>query len=316
MSTKWSSFQDIAHDKCAITHQLHVDYGPVVRIGPNELSFSDPAVAKKLYSQSAQFAKAPVYDTLGNGHHPTLFDMRNRALHRERRKALEPAFAKATVDRAEAGMAEQLVKFFGWVGRKEDVPLNMFMRCRMIALDVTGAMFLGRSFGAQAPLTATPTTRTPSASTASWRSAACAGSSPGPCRCSLLKRVPIARLRQFLGVSDRMYDFGRHAYADYVKMFGQSQHGHYKPDDPVARLLACNSKGNATLSPDEIGAEVGSLLIAGTDPVGTTLAFAAWELGRNPEWQDILRRPSGAEGQRRPLRSRCSPAMARYWESR
>lgn len=137
-----------------------------------------------------------------------------------------------------------------------------------------------------------------------------------PWAVSLLKRVPIARLRQFLGVSDRMYDFGRHAYADYVKMFGQSQHGHYKPDDPVARLLACNSKGNATLSPDEIGAEVGSLLIAGTDPVGTTLAFAAWELGRNPEWQDILRRPSGAEGQRRPLRSRCSPAMARYWESR
>jgi len=61
-------------------HRLHQKYGSSVRIGPNEVSYSNPEIVRELYSQQTQFMKAPFYETfvvppVG------IFSMRDKAAH-------------------------------------------------------------------------------------------------------------------------------------------------------------------------------------------------------------------------------------------
>ncbi|KXX81152.1 Versicolorin B desaturase [Madurella mycetomatis] len=55
----------------ALNHRLHLLYGPVVRVGPKELSFIQPGAWKDIYGHSnnrAEFAKDPhFYGTTSNG---------------------------------------------------------------------------------------------------------------------------------------------------------------------------------------------------------------------------------------------------------
>ena len=63
--TKWVDFYHTAPGK---RHEwlpsLHEKYGDIVRIGPNELSFSNPGAVKYLHGpQGARLRKGPYYDT-------------------------------------------------------------------------------------------------------------------------------------------------------------------------------------------------------------------------------------------------------------
>lgn len=42
-------------------HRLHQHYGPLIRIAPHELSFSDPALTKRIYGQAPPFMKSESY---------------------------------------------------------------------------------------------------------------------------------------------------------------------------------------------------------------------------------------------------------------
>lgn len=51
-------FFDTAGGRAELTHRLlHAKYGPVVRIGPNTVSLSDPECIKLIYSNKANFPK-------------------------------------------------------------------------------------------------------------------------------------------------------------------------------------------------------------------------------------------------------------------
>lgn len=39
----------------------HLKYGPIVRVGPNEISFADPAVVKTIYGHRSPVLKTDFY---------------------------------------------------------------------------------------------------------------------------------------------------------------------------------------------------------------------------------------------------------------
>ena len=49
------------HQRAYGVQNAHELYGPIVRISPNEISFSDPKVLPRLYSHNAGFAKSDFY---------------------------------------------------------------------------------------------------------------------------------------------------------------------------------------------------------------------------------------------------------------
>jgi len=56
--TDWWRFIDVYRQRPEQTHiALHKKYGPVVRLGPNVLSFSDPDALKTIYGLNKGFIK-------------------------------------------------------------------------------------------------------------------------------------------------------------------------------------------------------------------------------------------------------------------
>lgn len=56
--TNWWRFYDVYKKRPEVTHiALHREHGDVVRLGPNYLSFSDPAALKAIYGLNKGFVK-------------------------------------------------------------------------------------------------------------------------------------------------------------------------------------------------------------------------------------------------------------------
>lgn len=123
------------------THST-LELGPVVRIGPDELSFSDSDAAERIYGHDPRLVKAPVYNALGNGVVPSLFNGIVPHVHRERRKTLAPVFAKASVEREEHKITEALGQFVLFLYGHSENSLNMALWCRTLALEISVSVLL------------------------------------------------------------------------------------------------------------------------------------------------------------------------------
>ncbi|KAK5078346.1 hypothetical protein LTR51_000535 [Lithohypha guttulata] len=91
-----------------VIEQMHIQYGPIVRINPNELSVRDAQFFDKLHSDS----------TKKRTHIPSLFSRilglsgsmvfaPSHEIHRGRRKAVEPFFSRHNIERIEPMIVEQ-----------------------------------------------------------------------------------------------------------------------------------------------------------------------------------------------------------------
>ncbi|KAB2580339.1 Cytochrome P450 monooxygenase tropD [Lasiodiplodia theobromae] len=95
-------FFDTAGGRAELTHRLlHAKYGPVVRIGPNTVSLSDPECIKLIYSNKANFPKSDFYagnDVMqGNQRVCTLFGTRDNALHQKLRAPVQKYYKVSTL---------------------------------------------------------------------------------------------------------------------------------------------------------------------------------------------------------------------------
>ena len=118
-------------------HRLHQKYGPVVRIAPNELSFSDKSVAQQLYSQTTEFIKASRYD---NFMIPpiSVFVMRNIQQVRERRRYLSFVFSWSYLRTIEPVIRQNLKLLNDVIDQSIGKPLPVLYWFRLLALDIIG----------------------------------------------------------------------------------------------------------------------------------------------------------------------------------
>ena len=78
-------------------HALHQQYGPIVRIAPNEVAINDPASFKDIHRIGSGFTKTKWYEYLntnGVGKCLGVFNMTNPKEHAARRKLLARGFSQ------------------------------------------------------------------------------------------------------------------------------------------------------------------------------------------------------------------------------
>jgi benzoate 4-monooxygenase len=112
-----------------------------VRIGPEEVSFSDIDSVKQIYSQQTAFLKAPIYETMSV---PPLgiFSLRDKTEHSKRRRLLSHVFSQSNISQSESLVAKQvhrLVHEHVEVGLGK--PLDMLLLFRLTAFDIVGMSF-------------------------------------------------------------------------------------------------------------------------------------------------------------------------------
>ncbi|KAF4549640.1 Cytochrome P450-like protein 81 [Elsinoe fawcettii] len=133
---------------------LHERYGPVVRLGPNIVSVSDPSALQTIYAPNAGFVKSAFYrvqQTLSMGQPLlTLFTTLNEAAHARLRRAVSNAYAMSTlvqfeplVDSTTSAFLEQLSKRFA----VEGTVLDFGTWLQYYAFDVIGELTFSKRLG-------------------------------------------------------------------------------------------------------------------------------------------------------------------------
>ncbi|KAH6640410.1 cytochrome P450-like protein [Chaetomium tenue] len=100
--TDWWRFFDVYGRRPERSHiALHRKYGPVVRLGPNTLSFSDPDSLKTIYGLNKGFIKSDFYvvqQSVVKGHSlPSLFSTTDNDFHMQFRRCVNSAFAMSAL---------------------------------------------------------------------------------------------------------------------------------------------------------------------------------------------------------------------------
>ncbi|KAF8659814.1 hypothetical protein AX16_001699 [Volvariella volvacea WC 439] len=98
ISTVYRAWYDVALDGGWSEHleYLHQKYGPIVRVGPNELHFNDPKAHSEIYGMNSRFAKQPaLYTSFATDQSVfALFDFHEAM---QRRNLIGPFFSRRAI---------------------------------------------------------------------------------------------------------------------------------------------------------------------------------------------------------------------------
>ncbi|KAL9094741.1 MAG: hypothetical protein Q9165_003012 [Trypethelium subeluteriae] len=141
--------------KLAELHKTH----PVIRIGPNSLSYGTHKAIKDIYGHNTKCTKDIFYDRLA-GTHYHLADVTNKADHQRKRKVLSSAFAVKNLEEWEykvADMTGRTIKAFelrcteplksGTSAQAEDLTIDFWMWANYFAVSAIANIGLSEDLG-------------------------------------------------------------------------------------------------------------------------------------------------------------------------
>jgi hypothetical protein len=159
LSRAWILAVEATGERHFYLDTLHQRYGPVVRIGPKEVSFASADATRDIYVGvsvvvaaatagagtghdpttkkvvTKTFPKAPIYDITRS----TVGFMTDEAAHRERLRHVAPVFAPAVLQPAmEPVIRAKLATLLSALEKRRAAPVDMLHWFRMFALDTVG----------------------------------------------------------------------------------------------------------------------------------------------------------------------------------
>ncbi|KAE8375424.1 cytochrome P450 [Aspergillus bertholletiae] len=124
--------------------RLHRQYGDYVRIGPTELSITDPKAVKALYSGQATVSKGPWYTV--SEPRVSLQTARDRKEHARRRKVWDQAFSSKALRDYEPRVSSYIVQLLEAVRKNVGNPMDMAKWFNYYSFDVMGDLSFGKPF--------------------------------------------------------------------------------------------------------------------------------------------------------------------------
>ncbi|KAI0701997.1 cytochrome P450 monooxygenase [Cytidiella melzeri] len=150
-----------------VVHELHLRYGPFVRIAPNHVSIADPDALQVVYAHGNGSTKSDFYDAFVSIRRG-LFNTRSRPEHTRKRKIVSHIFSQKNVMEFEPHVrlyVGQLLKQWdrlydagakglsgeegegGWRGRDGRVWFDCLPWYNYLAFDIIGDLAFGAPFG-------------------------------------------------------------------------------------------------------------------------------------------------------------------------
>ncbi|KAI1810301.1 cytochrome P450 monooxygenase-like protein [Poronia punctata] len=127
--------------------ELHEKYGPIVRIGPNEIHLSDPSHLEEIYRVGTQYSKDPAfYGAFGNPN--SSFTTASNELHRLRRSGLNAFFSQRMVLELEGIVHEKTELLLSRLQEALDsgAEIDMHHGFRAVSVDVVTDYAFGQCY--------------------------------------------------------------------------------------------------------------------------------------------------------------------------
>ena len=260
------------------TTELHLKYGNVVRVQPNELSFTVPSAWSEIFMSRPQLPK-PVIGTMVNvnGVRPVVAELKPED-HLRQRKVLNHGFSNKALAMQESILqqyANLLVKRFGEYATS-GVEIDISDWYQFITFDVISDLVFGKSFASLEKSEYHP-----------WIKTLFAGLKVG----SIFTGFSYFPSCRFLG----------HCIPNLVKNFLRLplyKHFQYTVENVNARIARKTERADimkfvlehnhdGALSKDELDTQMQLLIFAGSETTAATLSAATWFMLKDP---DVMRR--------------------------
>ncbi|PNS18416.1 Isotrichodermin C-15 hydroxylase [Sphaceloma murrayae] len=149
----WASLTRLWHlkkskdgDLHRIMIQLHQQHGYLVRIGPNEVSVSDPTAIKTIYGAGTRFYKSNWY-SVWQGHRKfDLFGERDEKKHGQQRKLVSRAYAMETLKDLEPYVDHTTQILYHNLRQRQGQIVDLGRWVQLFAFDIIGELSFSRSF--------------------------------------------------------------------------------------------------------------------------------------------------------------------------
>lgn len=134
---------------------LHRKYGPIVRIGPNEVSIASPEAARNVLSAGKRFYKTAFYGVFPPPENPDIFTEINEEAHARKKKVANVPYSMAAMQHLSPFIDDTIdlvvAKLGGFASApmeyKADKSVDLGAWLHYFAFDVLGEVAFSRSFG-------------------------------------------------------------------------------------------------------------------------------------------------------------------------
>ncbi|KAI5833090.1 cytochrome P450 [Schizophyllum commune Tattone D] len=267
--------------QCQIIHGLFEVYGPIVRIGPRRVVFSDVAGVKSVYCVG-RFDKSDLYKMALECGQDHAFCIQERGPHAARRKTFAQHYTQHHILNFLPQMQERVAALSSILETKNE-PVDCLSMFHCLMTDV----LLITTYGAHQEALqkwASGEEDVVSVAMEDFPKRGMLRNSLPAWSWRLLAWLPIPRWRRFCAADEIVYKFVSDVVGD-VRARMKAKNYEDKPLPLVERLL----QGNV-LSNREIIAETMGHTIAGADTTAATLSFLCFTLTRKPDIVKMLRK--------------------------
>ena len=126
---------------------LHQKHGTLVRVGPDEVSVSDPDAIKAMYGAGSKFRKSDLYSVFQGHRKFDLFAERDEKIHGAQRKLVSRAYSMDSLKQLEPYVDDAVRVFLGHMQDMKDQSIDMGNWLQLFAFDVIGEVTFSQSFG-------------------------------------------------------------------------------------------------------------------------------------------------------------------------
>ncbi|KAI0406519.1 cytochrome P450 [Xylaria palmicola] len=156
-SYAWLAYSGWSGKQYEIHKVLAEKYGPLVRLGPNEVSTDDPEVIRRISNAKSAYPRSGWYE--GARFHPesdAMFTMTDPTIHDKHKARASHGYSGRETPGLEAAVDEQIFNLIGLLRRKyvrkagvaaKIVPLDLSNAIPFFTLDVISRIALGTEFG-------------------------------------------------------------------------------------------------------------------------------------------------------------------------
>lgn len=290
--TKWRlAYEDWRGTRTRTIEALHKQYGPVVRIGPNEVHFNSLAALRTIYGAGSGYERTNFYRMFDVYGKQNLFTFQSTMQHAERKKMVANAYSKSLMLKgASARMVENKVKeYMDLIADNGDGNANeIFSSLHYFSIDSITHFLYGPKQGGTSALTGNVTHRSllddiidPARKRLSWFAVHLSSFTRWLyTRTHFLERLskpllPMEKPATYTGIRTHalkaFQDFKKAVEAGNVEAFGEPT--------IIAQLWKFHISQKADGLEDlDIASECADHLLAGIDTTSDTLMFLIWVL--------------------------------------
>ncbi|KAF2105145.1 cytochrome P450 [Rhizodiscina lignyota] len=144
----WKAYHMYKRDLPQAILKAHEKYGPVIRIGPNDVNFQSRDAIDPIYKAGRSMPKTIFYDAF-TAIQPNLFSTRDEAFHTVRRRQMAHSFSTATVLKFESTFNKHLDRLFHNVEQSVGKTFDMKEFASCYAYDVIGELAFDKDLNTQ-----------------------------------------------------------------------------------------------------------------------------------------------------------------------